>query len=502
MNRFLYVSFLFVCVAIAGNAVAAKPNIVFMLADDLGWADLGCYGADLHETPNIDHFAQESVRFPQAYMMSVCSPSRAGILTGKHPARLHITIWREGSLDPVNPKWKMIPPETVHDLPLEEVTTAKALKTAGYATIHVGKWHLGDAPHYPEAQGFDVNIGGTLWGAPNSYMHPFKGTRVFGDFRYVPGLGLGKPGQYLTDRLTDEAIRMIDEAGDQPFYLNLCFHCPHAPIEPKPELVEHYRKKLLATMHHQSPEYAAMVQTLDDNVGRVLRHLDERHLSDHTIVVFASDNGGYINKYGGKNVTNNFPLRSGKGSLYEGGIRVPVMIRWPGVTPAAGAVCEQPIFCTDFFPTLANAAGVAPADRGDSGRDGLDLAPILKDPASKLGRDTLYFHYPHYYATTTPVGAIRQGDWKLLEFFQTGKLELYNLKDDLGETKDLAKTDPDKVKELHHLLVDWRKSVGAQMPTARPEHALVPGEPALASGQIAASEPEETSSVDSGPDED
>jgi arylsulfatase A-like enzyme len=470
IQRLVVMGIAIVCIVATETRASTKPNIVFILADDLGWADLGCYGADLHETPNIDRLAQQGVRFSQAYMMSVCSPSRAGILTGKHPARLHITIWREGSLDPVNPHWKMIPPQTEHDLSLQEVTTAKALKTLGYATIHVGKWHLGDAPHYPEAQGFDVNIGGTLWGAPESHFFPFKGAKEFQEFRYVPGLGLGKKNQYLTDRFADEAIRMIDEAGDQPFYLNLCFHAPHTPIEGKPEVIEHYRKKITPDMHHQNPDYAAMVDSLDQNVGRVLRHLDEKHLSDHTIVVFASDNGGYINKYGGKNVTNNFPLRSGKGSMYEGGIRVPVIIRWPGVTPAGGRVCEQPIFCTDFFPTLTDAAGVAPADRGDSGKDGLTLIPLLKDPAAKLNREALYFHYPHYYATTTPAGAIRQGDWKLIEYFQTGKLELYNIKNDLSETNDLAKAEPGKVKALHEALVDWRKSVGAQMPTMREGH--------------------------------
>ncbi|HSU67941.1 MAG TPA: sulfatase, partial [Tepidisphaeraceae bacterium] len=376
-----------------------------------------------------------------------------------------------------------IPPQTEHDLSLKDVTLAKALKSIGYATIHVGKWHLGDAPHYPEAQGFDVNIGGTLWGAPNSYHQPFKGSEVFGDYRYVPGLGLGKPGQYLTDRLADEAIKMIDEAGDQPFYLNLCFHAPHAPIQPKPELVEHYRQKLTPQMKHQRPEYAAMVQTLDENVGRVLRHLDEKHLTDHTIVVFASDNGGYINKDGGKNVTNNSPLRSGKGSLYEGGIRVPVIVRWPGVTPGGG-VCDEPIFCTDFFPTLADAAGVPATNRGDSGRDGVDLLPVLKDPQAHLGRDALYFHYPHYYATTTPVGAIRQGDWKLLEYFETGKLELYNIKNDLSETNDLSKQDPQRVAALHQALIDWRKSVGAQMPTLRAAAAFDGAQPLAAAEEM------------------
>ncbi len=465
MNRLalLAVALVF-CSAAAVGAAPSKPNIVFILADDLGWSDLGCYGADLHETPNLDAFARQAVRFPQAYAMSVCSPTRASILTGKHAARLHITIWREGSLDPPRPNWKLLPPVTEHDLPLAEMTTAEALKAAGYLTFHVGKWHLGDAAHYPETQGFDVNIGGTHWGAPNTYFYPFSGSKTFRDFRYVPGLGVGKKGDYLTDRLTDEALKLIDSAADRPFFLNLCYHSPHTPIEGKAAAVEHFRQKLAPGLHHQNPDYAAMVQSLDENVGRVLRRLDERHLADTTLVVFTSDNGGFVDRFGGKAVTNNAPLRSGKGSLYEGGVRIPMMIRWPGVTPAGGGVCDVPTFCTDFFPTIASAAGV----NADSAQDGLSLLPLLKDPtAGKLERDALFFHYPHYYSTTTPVSAIRQADWKLLEYFEDQHVELYNLKDDPGETKDLAIQQPDQAAKLRQRLADWRKAVGAQVPTSR-----------------------------------
>jgi arylsulfatase A-like enzyme len=457
---------------IAGQCLAAerKPNIVFILADDLGWSDIGCYGADLHETPNIDAFAKTGVRFPQAYAMSVCSPTRAAILTGKHAARLHITIWREGSFDKPRPKQKLVQPETEHDLPLTEMTTAKALKDAGYLTLHVGKWHLGDSAHYPEAQGFDVNIGGTQWGAPNTYFWPFSGAKTFGDFRYVPGLGIGKPGDELTERFTDEAIRLIDEAGDRPFYLNLCYHTPHTPIEARPEKIEHFKKKLQPAMHHQNVTYAAMISELDDGVGRVLKHLDEKHLSDHTIVIFNSDNGGYINKDKpkGENVTDNYPLRSGKGSLYEGGVRVPLIVRWPGVTPAA-AVCEEPVICMDYFPTLTKAAGA----KSETAIDGIDLSPVLKEPKAHLGRDALYFHYPHYYATTTPVSAMRQGDWKLLEYFEDRHLELYNLKDDPSETVNLAQKEPEVAQKMHDKLEAWRKEVGAQLPTSQKQAAAL-----------------------------
>lgn len=456
------------------------PNIVFILADDLGWSDLACYAADLHETPNLDALAAGGVRFTQAYAMSVCSPTRAAIMTGKHAARLHITIWREGSVErnerAAKAKTRLLPPATVHDLPLQEITIADALRTAGYATLHVGKWHLGDAAHYPETQGFDVNIGGTLWGAPSTFFHPFSGAKTFREFRYVPGLGLGKPGDYLTDRLTDEALRLLDAVGQRPFYLNLCFHNPHTPIEGKPDLVEHYRRKLAPGMHHQNAQYAAMIHSLDENVGRLLRFLDERRLADRTLVVFASDNGGYVNEFGGQRVTDNTPLRSGKGSLYEGGIRVPLIVRWPGVT-AKAAVCDEPVVCMDFFRTLTEAAGVSADACGDSGRDGLSLLPVLKDPQAKLNRDALFFHYPHYYPTTTPVSAVRQGDWKLLEYFEDGRLELFNLRDDLSESENRAERHAEKARELQRRLAAWREAVGAQLPEPNPAAARKPPAP-------------------------
>jgi len=455
----------------ADQGTQQRPNIVFILADDLGWSDLACYGADLHETPNLDRLAAHGVRFTQAYAMSVCSPTRAAVMTGKHAARLHMTVWREGSVErnerAAKAKTKLLPPATTHDLPLEETTIADALRAAGYVTLHVGKWHLGDAAHYPETQGFDVNIGGTHWGAPNTFFHPFSGAKTFRDFRYVPGMGLGKPGEYLTDRLTDEALKLLDAVGQRPFYLNLCFHNPHTPIEGKPELVEHYRRKLAPGLRHQNAGYAAMVHTLDENVGRVLRYLDERQLADRTLVVFTSDNGGYVNQFAGQRVTDNTPLRSGKGSLYEGGIRVPLVVRWPGVTPK-GTVCNEPVACMDFFRTLTEAAGVSPDSYADSGCDGLSLLTVLKDPRAELDRDALFFHYPHYYPTTTPVSAVRQGDWKLLEYFEDGRVELFNVRTDLSESENLAERKPEKAQELRRRLAAWRDAVGAQLPEPNP----------------------------------
>ncbi len=445
-----------------------QPNIVFILADDLGWADLGCYGADLHETPNLDQLASEGVRFTSAYAMPVCSPTRAALLTGRHAARVHMTIWSEGSLrGPQNRK--LLQADSLHSLPHTETTLAKHLQDAGYLTALVGKWHLGDADHYPETHGFDVNIGGTHWGAPQTFWWPYRGTGRFGpEFRYVPHLEFGQPGEYLTDRLTDEAIAVIDHAGDKPFFLYLAHHAPHTPIEAKAGDIEHFESRLRPDMQHQNAVYAAMVKSLDESVGRVLAHLTSRGLDESTIVIFASDNGGFVgvDRKAGQTVpvTNNAPLRSGKGSCYEGGIRVPLTIRWPGVT-SQGTECDEPVVVMDLFPTLLAAAGLAPAEVE---LDGLDLRPLLENPAAKLDRDALFFHYPHYYPTTTPVSAIRAGPWKLLEYFEDDRVELYRLNEDLGEATNLAAQFPEEAKQLCERLHNWRQDVGAALPSLNP----------------------------------
>ncbi|HEX4142805.1 MAG TPA: sulfatase [Pirellulales bacterium] len=457
----------------AADGKPAKPNIVIVLADDLGWSDVGCYGADLHETPNIDRLARESLRFTDAYAMSVCSPSRATLLTGKHAARLRITIWAEGSREgPTNRK--LLQGQSLHDLPHTETTLAKHLQSAGYLTALVGKWHLGDADHYPETHGFDVDIGGTGWGAPQTHFWPYRGAGRFGkEFRYVPHLEFGKPGEYLADRLTDEAISVIDRAGSQPFLLYLAHHAVHTPIEAQAADVEHFAGKGSQDLNHRNATYAAMVKSLDNSVGRVMDHLKKRGLEENTLFIFTSDNGGFIGAdppsgYKGP-VTSNTPLRSGKGSLYEGGIRVPLLIRLPGVTPA-GAVSSEPVVLTDLFQTCLNVAGVSPLP-APSAHDGLDLGPLLKDPTARLDRETLYFHYPHYYSSTTPVGALRARDWKLLEFFEDDRLELYNLANDLSEKQDLAQQMPERAAELRARLHAWRQSVDAAMPTPNPHFA-------------------------------
>lgn len=439
----------------------SKPNVVFILADDLGWADLGVYGADLHQTPNLDRFAASGVRFTQAYTASpVCSPTRASILTGKHPARLHLTIWRESAHTPPTNR-PLLTPRTMDHLPLDEITLAEVFRDAGYRTAHVGKWHLGRAEQYPQTQGFDYNVGGTLWGAPQTFWYPYSGDRHFREPRYVPHLEDGQTGEYLTDRLTDEAIEIIERHRAEPFYLQLWYHTVHTPIEGKPDVVQRYQSKIRSGMNHQNAEYAAMVESLDENVGRLLKKLDELGLSDNTIIVFSSDNGGFINEYEGTKVTSNHPLRSGKGSVYEGGVRVPTMIRWPGVTKPGG-VSDQPVSSVDFFETLLAMTG-APKPSGLR-TDGVSLVPLLRDPQAKLDRAALFFHYPHYYPTTTPVSAVRAGDWKLLEYYEDSRLELFNLADDPGEANDLAKREPERAQALRKRLREWLTQVDAQLP--------------------------------------
>ncbi|MBI3849482.1 MAG: sulfatase [Verrucomicrobia bacterium] len=448
------------------HGAAPKPlNILFILADDLGWSDVGCYGGDLHETPNIDRLARQGVRFTDAYAAApVCSPTRASLMTGKHPARLHLTTWYEAAANPPRNR-KLIPPVTVANLPHTETTVAKTLQSAGYLTALVGKWHLGEAAFYPETHGFDINIGGTHWGAPQTYFYPYRGSQHFGgEFRYVPHLEFGRSGEYLTDRLTDEALKIIDSAQGRPFFLYLAHHAPHAPIEAKSDLVAHFAKKISPQMHHENASYAAMIQSLDESVGRLLARLASRNLADRTVVIFTSDNGGYLKDSSGRFVTDNYPLRSGKGALYEGGLRVPLIIRWPGVT-LADAICHEPVVSTDLFKTLLEITGMKTTDAPD---DGVSLMPLLRSPAAHSSRAALYFHYPHYYPTTTPVSAVRAGEFKLLEFLEDNHVELYNLKTDLSEQNNLAASLPAQAEELRQQLHAWRKQVAAQMPQPNP----------------------------------
>ncbi len=452
-------------------ARSAPMNVVFVLADDLGWSDLQCYGSDLHETPHLDRLAASGIRFTHAYAPApVCTPTRAAIMTGKHPARLHMTIWSEGALKgPVDRLLKQA--HSLHDLPLSEVTLAEHFQKAGYLTAVVGKWHLGDANHAPETQGFDVNMGGTHWGAPQTFWWPYRGTGRFGnEYRYVPHLEFGKPGEYLTDRLTDEALKVIDHAASvqRPFLLFLNHHAPHTPIEAKEADVEYFEAQRKPAHHHQHPVYAAMIRSLDQSVGRVVERLQQLKLEKNTLIVFTSDNGGYLGaaKYRNQDlpITSNWPLRSGKGSLYEGGVRVPLIVHWPGKTPA-GSVSSTPVVLTDWFPTLLKQVHSELPET----LDGLDLSGLLSDPQHALARTEFYWHYPHYYhiPATAPCGAIRDGNYKLIEWFETNRVELYDLEHDSSEEHDLSQAQPERVDQLRRKLRAWREEVKAEMPTRR-----------------------------------
>ncbi|MBL9123954.1 MAG: sulfatase [Planctomycetaceae bacterium] len=456
------------CVALSPLMLQAqpnRPNIILVLADDLGWADLACYGADLHETPHLDRLARASLRFTHAYAPApVCTPTRAAILTGKHPARLHMTIWREAAAHPPGDR-QLLPPVVRGDLAFQETTLAEALAAQGYLTAHVGKWHLGDASGFPEAHGFEFHVGGNHWGAPATHFFPFRG-EGFGEKRYVPGLPWGKPGDYLADRLTDVAVDVIQRAGERPFFLNLWHYGVHTPIEAPADAIAHFAGKLTPALQHQNAKYAAMVKNLDDNVGRLLAAVDQAGIADRTILVFASDNGGYVNPWSrepGVPVTSNHPLRSGKGSLYEGGLRVPLIVRAPGVT-GAGTTCDRPVVLTDLYRTLLELAGGAPALDAAQQADGRSIVGLLREPQSAAPREVLYWHYPHYYPTNTPSSAIRRGDWKLIEYYEDDRAELYNLAADQGEAHDLTAQQPDQVAALRTELRQWLAEVGAQLP--------------------------------------
>jgi arylsulfatase A len=446
-------------VATSWPLVAADrpPNVVLILIDDMGFTDLSCCGSLFYETPNIDRLAASGMRLTHGYSAcTVCSPTRAAVMTGKYPARLHITDWIAGHQRPYAklkvPEWRMY-------LPHEEITIAETFKANGYATCHIGKWHLGGPEYAPTTQGFDINIAGTHAGSPPTYFFPYKNNNGS-----LPGLEEGQPAEYLTDRLTDEAIKFVSAAKDKPFFLYMPFYAVHTPLMAKPEKIAKYQAKAMPENPQHNATYAAMIESLDEGIGRLLAHLDQHKLRDNTIVVFTSDNGGLkLNQ-----VTSNDPARAGKGSVYEGGVRVPYIVSYPPKIHA-GSTSDASVMSIDLFPTLLELSGIA-AKPEKPAWDGVSVASVLlgKGP---IKRDTLYWHYPHYHpGGATPYGAVRCGDWRLVEFYEDGKTELYNLNDDVGESKDLAHSHPQKHDELLRLLRKWRSEVGAQMPTPNPDY--------------------------------
>jgi len=451
-----------------------KPNFVFILVDDLGWADTAAYGSQFYRTPNIDSLARDGMKFTDAYAACpVCSPTRAAILTGNYPARLHLTDWLPGR--GARPNQKLSPPKIEQALKLEETTIAEALKSAGYVSAAMGKWHLGGKGFGPLEQGFDVNIAGDHTGSPLSYFAPFKNKN-----RTMPGLGIAPEGQYLTDRLTDEALKFIEANQSKPFFLYFSHYTVHIPLKAKQALIDANLKRN-APGSQTNAIYAAMIDSLDESVGRVLRKLDDLKLSDDTVVIFTSDNGGLAVREGPNTpATSNAPLRNGKGYLQEGGIREPLLVRWPGHIKA-GSVERTPVSSIDFYPTILGLAEVDMPNKVD----GESLVPLLNGQGSVPQR-TLYWHYPHDANQARmkeapegggPGAAMRDGKWKLIQHFDTGYHELYELDSDIGESHNLADAMPDKVMEMSHRVHDWQDSVKAQWPKQNPDWKPEPIQP-------------------------
>ncbi len=440
------------------HAADRRPNIVFFFADDLGWTGLRSFGSDLYETPNLDRLAKEGMKFTDAYSAcTVCSPSRAALMTGKYPARLHLTDFIAGQNRPFA---KLKIPAWQKWLKHEEVTIAEALRAGGYKTAQIGKWHLdrkdaGTGNYGPTAHGFDRAVAKP---ASKGYFL----AKPAGDF---------KAGDYSTDYLATDAAKIVDDWRNDPFFLYFAFNVPHTPIQGKQSLIDAYAKKVRPGAKHQNPIYAAMVQSMDEAVGTVLAALKRNNLLDNTVIVFTSDNGGLTQRYGKPDgFTDNAPLRRGKGSAYEGGVRVPMIAKWPGVTPA-GTSCPEPVIGIDFYPTFLEIAGVRGDTKHNRNVDGLSLVPLFKNPKARLKRDAIYWHYPHYHAGgDSPYNAVRARDWRLVQFYEDGSEALYNLKEDLGETKNVAEQNPAIAAKLRNQLDNWRIAVGAQMPEPNPDH--------------------------------
>jgi len=431
-----------------------RPNFVFLLVDDLGYSDLASFGNTFHETPNVDRLGREGMTFTSAYAAcAVCSPTRASIQTGKYPVRLGITDWIPGERHKDRP---LVTKPTRTEMPLGEKTIAEALEEHGYRTAFVGKWHLGGKKFYPQHQGYEINIAGNDKGQPiHGYFSPYD----------LDQLKNGPKWEYLTDRLTEEALAILDRFGkrrDKPLLLFMSYYTVHMPIQSKPDLKRRFQeiKKEHPDPHWKNAAYAGMVASMDESVGRILKKIEELGVEKDTIVFFMSDNGGVDYAH----VTSNYPLRAGKGRYHEGGIREPMIVRWPGVT-RPGSRCDVPVISMDFYPTMLEMAGL-PLDP-EQHEDGLSLAPLIKGTGS-IERDALFWHYPHYHGSgATPCSAIRMGDYKLIRYYEDGRKELYDVKRDIKERKDLAQAMPEKVAALEARLDAWLKETGAYIPVPR-----------------------------------
>lgn len=495
-----------------------KPNIIFFFVDDLGWTDVACYGSPFYETPNIDLLAEEGVRFTDAYAAChVCSPTRASVLTGKYPATLNLTDWLTGRKD--TPFQKLLNADKVQNLPYEETSIAEALKGLGYKTAILGKWHLGEDPSDPTAHGFDMHLPDWAKGWPKKgYFAPFD----------MKGFEDSEDGDYLTDRLTDEAVKYIETMKHEPFFLYMSHFTVHDPIQGRPDLVEKYKKKLknqavsdrpdfilegnpdnpnnpsneelaefmntpeflnnfktfpsdlaLIKQKQDNIEFAGMVESMDESLGRIMKKLKELKLEENTIIFFYSDNGGMAGMNGTPKrelkehqldeaySTANLPLRGAKGWLYEGGIRVPLIIKHPKIGKA-GIQSDLPVSSVDMYPTILNMVDAPELIADDI--EGINISPAIR--GETMTRGAIYWHFPHYsnHGMQSPGGAIREGDYKLLEYFENGTVQLFNLKNDIGEQTDLSKIEIGKTKELKIKLQQWRDKVNANMMLPNPNY--------------------------------
>jgi len=472
------------CIAAVGNPnmvsaqqkVPQKPNVLFFLVDDLGWTDVEPFGTTFYETPNIKQLAASAMRFDNAYAACpVCSPTRASIMTGKYPARLQTTDYfgaREPDDITKNEKkrgeHKLLPAPYRNYLPLEETTIAEAFKKAGYTTMIAGKWHLGKSEEYwPEHQGFTYNFGGFSAGHPSSYFVPYKN----------PRLPDGPAGEFLPERLTNETLKFLDEHKNEPFFCYYAFYSVHIPLQAKKDMIAKYeakKQKLGITdkfgmegnnkvrLNHGNTTYAAMVDAVDESIGQIITKLKALNLYDNTIIVFFSDNGGLAISQ--NTPTSNYPLRGGKGWLYEGGIREPLIVKWPGVTKP-NTLCHEPVISTDFYPSLLQMAGLPPMPQQYV--DGKSFVPLLKQ--QPMQRGPLFWHYPHYAdQRSSPGSAVRDGDWKLIRWYENQTEELYNIKNDIGEKANVIKQQPAIASRLRKELDEWLISQNAKMPTPNP----------------------------------
>jgi len=440
-----------------------KLNFVFILIDDMGWRDLGCYGSTYYQTPQIDRLAEQGMLFTDGYAACpLCAPSRASLMSGKYPARLHLTRVgkaKDGGntklLEPPQRFWKEY-------LDSEEVTIAEELKQAGYICGSIGKWHMGIGPCSPLQQGFCLHFG-ALCGKPKTYFYPYEkgmGTYTRGTYQDITD---GKVGEYLTDRLTIEVEKFLEANREKPFFLYLSHFAVHTPLMSKPGLEEKYKQLLQPENPQKNQVFAGMVESVDESVGRVIKKLDELKLADNTVVIFTSDNGALLSS------SSNLPLREGKATIFEGGIRVPFLVRWPEVV-RAGSRCGVPVHTVDFFPTIMEIAGIK--EPGSPTKDGESIVKLLKQKGN-LNRDALYWHWPHYINGFTPCSVIREGDFKLVMYYEDDSIALYNLREDIGETRNLETELPRRADRMQKKLKQWLKQVGGRKPTVNPDYFQV-----------------------------